>query len=147
VLSLARVGVAGALILVLAGCSGAASLAPSVASSVAPSVPASAAPSSAAPAASSAAPSAAESAAGGADAVTIANFAFAPKTITVKTGASVTWTNTDGTAHTVTFDDGSQSSQNLQTNQTFQRAFTAAGTFTYHCAIHPTMTATVTVSG
>jgi plastocyanin len=154
VLTLARVGIAGAVSLVLAGCAGAASLAPSVAPSVATPAASSAAPaaSSAAPAASSAAPASApgastSAAAAGGDAVTIANFAFAPKTISLKTGATVTWTNTDGTAHTVTFDDGSESSQHLQQNQTFQRTFTAAGSFTYHCSIHPTMTATVTVSG
>jgi plastocyanin len=141
VLTLARAAATGALVLALAGCAGAASSAPSVAPSIAAS--------SAAPAASSAAPSEAASAAPSAagDAVTIQGFAFKPDTINVKTGATVTWTNNDSTAHTVTFDDGSQSSKNIGLGGTFQRTFSAAGTFKYHCAIHPNMTATVTVAG
>jgi plastocyanin len=142
VLTLARAAATGALVLALAGCSGAASSAPSVAATVAPS--------SAAPAASSAAPSEASSAAPSAaagDAVTIQGFSFKPDTINVKTGATITWTNNDSTAHTVTFDDGSQSSKNIGLGGTFQRTFSAAGTFAYHCSIHPTMTATVTVAG
>lgn len=137
-----RAGLAAVLLLAVAACGGAASVAPSVA----PSVAASAAPSSAAPAASSAAPSAAESAAAG-DAVTIQGFAFKPDTLTVKTGTSVTWTNNDATAHTVTADDGSVSSGNIGVGGTFKHTFSAAGTFAYHCSIHPNMTATVTVTG
>ncbi len=80
-------------------------------------------------------------------AVAITGFAFVAPTITVKVGTKVTWTNTDPTAHTVTFDDASiTGSGNLPTGVTFDNTFTAAGTFTYHCKIHPTMTGTVTVS-
>ena len=40
--------------------------------------------------------------------VAIANNAFSPNAVTVAVGATVTWTNTDATTHTVTFDDGTR---------------------------------------
>ncbi|HVA87485.1 MAG TPA: plastocyanin/azurin family copper-binding protein [Candidatus Saccharimonadales bacterium] len=80
-------------------------------------------------------------------AVQIKNLAFGPATITVAIGGSVTWTNADSIAHTVTFDDTSvKSSDNINSGQTYQVTFSKAGTFTYHCSIHPTMLGTVTVS-
>ncbi len=90
--------------------------------------------------------SAAPSSAGGASAVTIQNFAFNPKTVSVKVGAKVTWTNQDSTAHTVTFDTGGAKSGNLAQGATYEQTFSAAGSLTYHCSIHPTMTGTVTVT-
>jgi len=75
--------------------------------------------------------------------VSIANFAFAPSGISVAVGTTVTWTNKDGTAHTVTgggFDSGA-----LAKNASFSQTFNTKGTFTYHCSIHPEMTASVTV--
>jgi plastocyanin len=104
--------------------------------------------SSAAPgAASAAAPSTAASAAAGAAAVAIKDFAFNPATIQVKAGQSITWTNQDSTAHTVTLDDKSVDSGNIEANATYSHAFAQAGTFSYHCAIHPQMKGTVTVGG
>ena len=99
-------------------------------------------------AAPTAAPSAAASAGGGAaGAVAIKNFKFDPATATAKIGGSVTWTNGDSTAHTVTFDDPSMtSSGDINAAGTFSATFAAAGTYAYHCKIHPTMTGTVTVS-
>ena len=49
------------------------------------------------------------------------------------------------TAHTVTADDGSFDSKSLASNATFSQTFAKAGTFAYHCAIHPGMKGTVTV--
>ena len=83
----------------------------------------------------------------GANGVTIANFAFAPQSITVAPGQTVTWTNKDSIAHTVTADKGDWDSKNLAPGATFQQKFDQAGTFTYHCAIHPFMTGTVVVKG
>ncbi len=99
-------------------------------------------------AAASAAPPAASASTGGSGTdAKIANFAFAPATLTVKVGASVTWTNADGAAHTVTADDGSFNSSDIAPGTTFKQTFAKAGTFTYHCAIHKSMTGTVTVTG
>jgi plastocyanin len=79
--------------------------------------------------------------------VSIANFAFSPDTLTVKAGTTVMWTNHDTTAHTVTADDKSFDSGNLQPGQSFSFMFTQAGTFSYHCSIHPNMKATIVVTG
>jgi plastocyanin len=104
--------------------------------------------SSAAPlAASAAAPSSAASAQAGAVAATIKDFAFSPATIEAKVGQTITWTNQDSTAHTVTLDDKSVDSGNVEANAMFSQAFTQAGTFTYHCAIHQQMKGTITVGG
>jgi plastocyanin len=106
-------------------------------------------PAATATAPASAAASAAPSSAGGgagASAVTIQNFAFNPKTVTVKVGTKVTWTNQDSTAHTVTFDTGGATSDNLAQGATYEQTFSTAGTLTYHCKIHSTMTGTVTVT-
>ncbi|MEY9873257.1 plastocyanin [Streptacidiphilus sp. MAP12-33] len=83
-----------------------------------------------------------------ADRVAIKNFAFAPAAITVKAGTTVTWTNQDSDAHTVTSQNnaGPLNSQALNTGQSFSYTFTTPGTYHYLCTIHPFMTATVTVT-
>lgn len=79
--------------------------------------------------------------------VSIANFAFSPASVNVNVGDTVTWTNQDSSAHTVTSDTpGVFGSGQLAQGQTFQFTFSQAGTFAYHCAIHPTMTGTVVVA-
>lgn len=78
--------------------------------------------------------------------VTIVNFAFSPATVNITVGGTVTWTNKDGTTHTVTADGGAFDSGNLDSGKTFSFTFNQAGTFSYHCAIHPSMKATVTVT-
>lgn len=81
----------------------------------------------------------------GAAAVEIANFAFGPDTIQVAAGTTVTWTNNDTAAHTVTADDNSFDSGNLAPGDTFSFTFATAGTIAYHCNYHPNMTASVVV--
>lgn len=79
--------------------------------------------------------------------VDISNFAFSPQTITLAAGTEITWTNKDAAAHTVTSDDGNfPSSGNLSQGQTYKVTFSTAGTFPYHCTIHPSMTGTVIVN-
>jgi plastocyanin len=82
------------------------------------------------------------------NAVQIKNFAFSPATLTVKAGTTVTWTNQDTDAHTVTStgSGGPLKSAALSTGQTYTYTFTTAGTYSYLCTIHPFMTATVTVT-
>jgi plastocyanin len=84
--------------------------------------------------------------AGGPPTVAIKDFAFNPAGTSVAAGSKVTWTNSDTTAHTVTFDDGSADSGNLAPGSTFDHTFATAGTFAYHCTIHSQMHGTVTVS-
>jgi plastocyanin len=97
-------------------------------------------------AAQSAAPSGGSAPAGGSQNVEIKNFAFSPSSLTAKVGDKVTWKNSDSAAHTVTFDDGSVDSKNIDNNGTFEHTFASAGTFAYHCTIHTNMKGTVTVS-
>ncbi len=82
----------------------------------------------------------------GANEVWIQGMAFDPATITVTTGTTVLWTNKDAIGHTVTSDSGLfDSGTAVNTNGTFSYMFATAGTFTYHCKIHPMMTGTVIV--
>jgi plastocyanin len=83
---------------------------------------------------------------GTADAVRIADFAFAPDALSAEVGQSVKWTNQDGAAHTVTADDGAFDSGSLAGGKEFSFAFDQAGTYAYHCNIHPRMKGTVTVA-
>ena len=80
------------------------------------------------------------------NAVDIDNFAFAPATLTVHAGSTVTWTNKDEEPHTVVADDGSFHSPGMGSQATFSFTFPKAGTFQYICSIHPFMRATVVVT-
>ncbi len=78
------------------------------------------------------------------------SFAFSPASLTIKAGTTVTWKNTTAASHTVTSDDGksfdSGSANPIAAQSgTFSFTFTTAGTFAYHCAIHPFMKATIVV--
>ena len=77
--------------------------------------------------------------------VGIRGFAFVPSMLTVSVGTTVTWTNRDEEPHTVTSANGDFSSPGLDTDEAFSRKFTAPGTYTYFCALHPHMTATIIV--
>jgi plastocyanin len=77
--------------------------------------------------------------------VSIANFAFSPAAITVKAGATVTWTNRDEDAHTVAI-TGAPVSQPLQNGDTFTHVFARPGTYSYLCTIHPFMRGMVVVT-
>jgi plastocyanin len=77
--------------------------------------------------------------------VTIDNFSFAPATLTVKAGATVTWTNKDDMPHTVVSTDKSFASRALDTGEAFTYTFGSPGTFDYFCSIHPRMTGRVVV--
>ena len=76
----------------------------------------------------------------------IEDFNFIPDPIEIAAGDAVTWTNNDGFAHTVTADDDSFDSGNMDQDATFEQTFDEAGEFAYHCNIHTQMTGTVTVT-
>jgi plastocyanin len=83
---------------------------------------------------------------GSSDAVTISNFKFAPASITVAQGARVTVSNDDGTAHTATADDGkSFDTGDVAPGASAPISVAKAGTYPYHCTIHPFMHGTLTV--
>jgi amicyanin len=78
--------------------------------------------------------------------VKISNFKFAPAMITVKAGTAVVWTNRDAVAHSVNFNMVKINSKTLSQDARFSHTFTAPGTYTYICAIHPFMHGTVVVT-
>ena len=78
--------------------------------------------------------------------VFIQGMAFNPSTITVAAGTTITWTNKDGYAHTVTSDTNLFNSGNIGSNGIFSFTFATAGTYPYHCSIHTSMTAKVVVN-
>jgi plastocyanin len=78
--------------------------------------------------------------------VTIDNFSFLPKEITVVAGTTVVWTNHDDVPHVVaSADDQFKKSAALDTDESFSHTFTTAGNFTYFCSIHPHMTGKIIV--
>jgi plastocyanin len=89
-------------------------------------------------------PTTAASQAGSEAAVTAVGFAFDPQTLTVASGSTVVWTNQDGAEHTVVGTGGI--SGQLAPGGSYEQVFDVAGTFTYACTIHPSMTGTITVT-
>jgi plastocyanin len=77
--------------------------------------------------------------------VKIDNFSFAPGTLTVPMGTTVTWTNRDDIPHTAVSTEGAFKSKVMDTDEKFSYTFTKAGTFPYFCSIHPKMTGKVVV--
>jgi len=75
--------------------------------------------------------------------VSIENNAFQPNVVTVELGTTVTWTNNQSVAHNVIFADFS--SPLLEEGETFTHKFDKAGTYTYKCGIHPSMTGKIIV--
>ena len=75
----------------------------------------------------------------------LGNRAYMPSEVDVAVGATVTWMNTDSVAHTSTSDAPGWNSGIVAPNSQFSVAFQNAGTFSYHCAIHPGMVGTVVV--
>ncbi|HKV57970.1 MAG TPA: cupredoxin family copper-binding protein [Ktedonobacteraceae bacterium] len=77
--------------------------------------------------------------------VTNSTFAFSPQTLPIAVGTTVVWKNNTSAPHTVTSDNGAFGSGTISPGGTFSFKFTQAGTFAYHCSIHPFMTATIIV--
>lgn len=95
-------------------------------------------------------PPAGTAAAGGV-VVAITNFAFAPRSVTVKVGTTVTWTNHDGVVHDVRWQSGAlPASPPLSPGggggSSWSHTFASPGTFSYICGIHPSMTGSVVVT-
>jgi plastocyanin len=87
----------------------------------------------------------------GGNTVSISGMAFSPASLTVAVGTTVTWTNNDAIAHTVTsdsslFDSGAiTASGGYGGGGTYNYTFTTAGTYNYHCTIHTMMTGKIIV--
>jgi plastocyanin len=82
-------------------------------------------------------------------ALSVHDFAFSPTPLTVPLGTTVTVTNTGASTHTWSSDPGDAQQWNsgdVAPGTSFSVTFTHAGTFTYHCNIHPFMTGTIVVT-
>jgi plastocyanin len=77
--------------------------------------------------------------------VDIRDFAFSPRTIEIRVGDTVRWTNRDSIAHTATARNGSFDTGLLADGESGSVRFTTAGTYRYVCTPHPDMTGTVVV--
>jgi plastocyanin len=77
--------------------------------------------------------------------VTIDNFTFTPKEITISKGTTVTWINRDDVPHTVVSTDKKFKSKALDTDEQFSFTFSDGGTYGYFCSVHPVMTGRVIV--
>ena len=73
------------------------------------------------------------------------DFMFAPVSLTVHAGSTVTWTNRDDEPHTVVSDAGLFRSGALDTGESFSFKFDRPGTYRYACSIHPRMVGTIVV--
>ena len=78
-------------------------------------------------------------------AASLGNRAFTPDNLDVAAGTTVTWTNTDSVSHTSTSDATGWDSGTVAPGGQFSLEFKTAGTYPYHCAIHPGMVGTVVV--
>jgi plastocyanin len=78
--------------------------------------------------------------------VSIDNFTFAPATLTIAPGTTVTWTNADDIPHTVAASDKSFKSKVLDTDEHFSFTFRQPGTYAYFCSLHPHMTGQIIVA-
>lgn len=78
--------------------------------------------------------------------ISIQDFAFNPSECWVDAGDTITFVNNDQAPHTATSDDGSAfDTGTLQPGQSASVTFNTAGSFPYHCNIHPSMQALITV--
>ncbi|HET8835808.1 MAG TPA: cupredoxin domain-containing protein [Gemmatimonadales bacterium] len=93
----------------------------------------------------------------GAEFLTTTAFNPNPKQVSLGGGTEVTvrWVNTDGggsyggasVAHQITSDNGAFAmSAPLGSGATYTVTLTAAGSYTYHCNIHPNMVGTIVVA-
>lgn len=129
--SLSMIAAGAVLSLALAACGSSAASSPAAASSAA---------------ASGGGAACSESSAAGTVQAGMSGFAFAPAQITAKVGDVISFKNSDSAAHTATLDDGTCTTGQVAGGSSDGLTFTAAGTYKFHCKIHPNMTGTITVS-
>jgi plastocyanin len=77
--------------------------------------------------------------------IVMKDFMFVPMALTVNSGSTVTWANTDDEPHTVVSDAGLFRSGAIDTNESFSFKFDKPGTYHFTCSIHPRMVGTIVV--
>ena len=68
--------------------------------------------------------------------VSIVDFAYSPKTVTIHKGDTVRWTHKGQSPHTVTADAHGFGSGPLENGQTYSHTFNSTGSFRYYCRFH-----------
>ena len=75
-----------------------------------------------------------------------ASNSYAPNPVTMRVGQTIAWRNADSITHTATQDGAGFSTGSVAAGATSAATMmSTAGTFTYHCTIHPGMVGTVSV--
>ncbi|MGY2704047.1 plastocyanin/azurin family copper-binding protein [Nocardioides sp. HB32] len=77
--------------------------------------------------------------------VSVADMQFTPATLKTGLGATLTWSFPDSIAHTTTSTQGFWNSGPKSGGASYQRTFGSAGTYPYHCTIHPEMRGSIRV--
>ncbi|MCW3039187.1 MAG: hypothetical protein JWM31_1092 [Solirubrobacterales bacterium] len=80
--------------------------------------------------------------------VNVRRFAFAPQQLSIKVGTTVRWRFQDRQRHDVSWVRGPRgfASRYLKRGEAYSETFTAAGTYSYFCSLHPVdMPATIVV--
>jgi plastocyanin len=78
--------------------------------------------------------------------VQINNSTYQPNPVTVKVGQQVNWKNNDSITHTATLDGMFNNVISPNSAQGAPVTMSAAGTFNYHCTLHPEMNGTIVVT-
>ena len=73
-------------------------------------------------------------------------FAFEPATLRLSPGDTVVWVNRDVVPHTASGPAGGWDSGSIESGASWSRVFTEAGSTSYTCAFHPTMTGKLLVA-
>ena len=82
------------------------------------------------------------------DTIIIKGFAYEPVDVKIKVGDTITWTNQDDTAHTVTSAESAPAkidSGLFGKGESFSYTFKDAGRYDYYCMPHPYMKASIVV--
>lgn len=77
--------------------------------------------------------------------IDIAQMRFDPPSLKIKSGDTVTWTQSDGMTHAIGSSDGSFDSPNLYRGSQFSYTFDKPGTYDYVCSLHPSMRGQIVV--
>jgi plastocyanin len=77
--------------------------------------------------------------------VDMRGFEYFPRDLTIDTGASVTWKNSDNVPHTATENDKAWDTGVIGKNDESSLTFDTPGDYEYYCTIHPSMKARLTV--
>lgn len=79
------------------------------------------------------------------DTIVIENFKFSPTPLSAKAGATITVENKDGVPHTLTADDKSVDTGNIEGKASGSVVVPQSGTVAYHCEVHDYMKGVIRV--